>query len=139
MKVKWSKSPERNTMPFGVRIIIELIITKTCYYVLNYSNYATILGNSDVVFSNVIVKMKRLRKKSHQWLTNKRCFFKLSLFKFTQTHKPERKIPCTLRLILSKEPKLSMLTVCCMYVELITTIEVTVFCTMQTPHECGEI
>ena len=132
----------KNIMPFGVRIKIELIITffhlrlQTCYYVVNYSaNYATILGNNDVVFSNAIVKMKRLSKTSHV-VDQQTLFFVDYLYLSSHKHtnlKERYHAP----LILSKEPKLSMLKVYYMYVELITTTEVTVFCTMQTPHDCG--
>lgn len=79
--------------------------------VVNYSNYATILGNNDIVFSNAIVKMKLLRKTSH-----------VSSHKHTNL-KERYHAP----LILSKERKLNMLTACYMYVKLITTTEVTVF------------
>ena len=103
---------------------------------VNYSaNYATILGNNDVVFSNAIVKMKRLRKTSHV-VDQQTLFFVDYLYLSSHKHtnlKERYHAP----LILSKEPKLSMLKVYYMYVELITTTEVTVFCTMQTPHDCG--
>ena len=105
--------------------------------VINYSNYATILGNNDVVFSKAIVKMKCLRKTSHV-ADQQTLFFLNYLYVSSDKHtnlKERHQAP----LILSKEPKLSMLTVCYMYVELITTVEVTVFCTMQTPHDCAEI
>lgn len=86
--------------------------------VVNYSNYATVLGNNDAVFSNAIVKMKRLRK-----TTNFVFFFN---YFYVSSHKHTNvKERYHAPLILSKEPKLSMLTVCYMYVELIPTIEVT--------------
>lgn len=90
--------------------------------VVNYSNYATVLGNNDVVFSNAIVKMKRLRKTSHV-ADQQTLFFFLNYF-YVSSHKHTNvKERYHAPLILSKEPKLSMLTVCYMYVELIPTID----------------
>lgn len=92
--------------------------------VVNYSNYATFLGNNDVVFSNAIVKMKRLRKTSH--VADQQTLFFLFNYFYVSSHKHTNvKERSHAPLILSKEPKLSMLTVCDMYVELIPTIEVT--------------
>lgn len=92
--------------------------------VVNYSNYATVLGNNDVVFSNAIVKMKRLRKTSH--VADQQTLFFFFNYFYVSSHKHTNvKERSHAPLILSKEPKLSMLTVCYMYVELIPTIEVT--------------
>lgn len=92
--------------------------------VVNYSNYATVLGNNNVVFSNAIVKMKRLRKTSH--VADQQTFFFFFDYFYVSSHKHTNvKERSNAPLILSKEPKLSMLTVCYMYVELIPTIEVT--------------
>lgn len=55
------------------------ITRKEYYAVVNYSNYATVLGNNDVVFSNAIVKMKRLRKTSHV-VDQQTLFFFLIIF-----------------------------------------------------------
>lgn len=82
--------------------------------------------------------MKHLRKKkSHVADQQTLCFLD---YLYVSSHKHTiLKQRYHAPLFLSKEPKVSMLTVCYMYVELITTIEVTVFCTMQTAHGCGEI
>lgn len=93
--------------------------------VVNYSNYATILGNNDIVFSNAIVKMKRLRKTSH--VADQQTLFFLD-YLYVSSHKHTNlKERYHAPLILSKERKLNMLTACYMYVKLITTTEVTVF------------